>query len=151
MKVDVSCSWCGKTILRYPSQLKVTSNSYCSSACRSMHLSKKHNPNGYTKHAHLGEYNRKMNRFRMSDEVKEKLRNIRFKSGKSRGYLKWHGRHLHRIVAERILGRPLLPGEVVHHIDHDKQNNRPENLMVFSSQAEHVRYHASHDKGGDAV
>ena len=33
-----------------------------------------------------------------------------------------------------ILGRPLLPGEVVHHINGD---NRPENLRVFSSQAEH--------------
>ena len=33
-----------------------------------------------------------------------------------------------------ILGRPPLPGEVVHHINGD---NRPENLRVFSSQAEH--------------
>ena len=33
-----------------------------------------------------------------------------------------------------ILGCPPLPSEFVHHINGDK---RPENLRVFSSQAEH--------------
>lgn len=59
-------------------------------------------------------------------------------------YPKFHGRHEHRVVAERMLGRPLRPGEVVHHINGDKHDNRPENLMVFSSQQEHIAYHAAH-------
>lgn len=50
-------------------------------------------------------------------------------------------RHQHRVVAERILGRALLPEEVVHHEDRNKQNNNPINLIVFSCQAEHARHH----------
>lgn len=44
---------------------------------------------------------------------------------------------VHRLVAELQLGRPLQPGEVVHHRDGDKMNNAPENLLVLSSAAEH--------------
>lgn len=49
----------------------------------------------------------------------------------------------HVVVAEAKLGRYLLPSEVVHHKDEDRQNNDPENLHVFTSQAEHARYHKS--------
>jgi hypothetical protein len=44
----------------------------------------------------------------------------------------------HRIVMEERLGRPLLPSEVVHHIDGDRQNNAPENLGLFASNREHL-------------
>jgi HNH endonuclease len=50
--------------------------------------------------------------------------------------------HVHRIVAASILGRPLAPGEVVHHVDEDKQNSHPANLAVFPDQATHARCHA---------
>lgn len=116
--------------------------------------------------------NRELNPTRMTPEVKAKLREARLRLGgkplstearvKIReakigpvalndqtgapSYAKFHGRHLHRIVAELKLGRPLNPGEVVHHIDNNKRNNSPDNLMVFASQAEHAKWHKEHDK-----
>ena len=45
----------------------------------------------------------------------------------------------HRLVMEDVLGRRLLPTEVVDHIDGNKSNNDPSNLRVFESNAEHLR------------
>lgn len=47
----------------------------------------------------------------------------------------------HVFVAERMLGRPLENGEVVHHINGNLADNRPENLMIFPSHNEHVKFH----------
>jgi len=47
----------------------------------------------------------------------------------------------HILVAEKTLGRYLVSGEVVHHIDENKRNNVPENLQVFKTQSDHSRFH----------
>lgn len=47
----------------------------------------------------------------------------------------------HRLVMERVLGRYLLPEEVVHHKDSNPQHNDPSNLQVFANQVEHMRHH----------
>lgn len=49
--------------------------------------------------------------------------------------------YLHIIIAEKILGRYLLPEEVVHHKDLDKLNNDPSNLIVFATKSDHTRFH----------
>lgn len=47
----------------------------------------------------------------------------------------------HRLVAAEMLGRELRAGEVVHHINGDPADNRPENLRVYASHADHIRDH----------
>ena len=47
---------------------------------------------------------------------------------------------LHRVLVEIKLGRLLLENEDVHHINEDKEDNRIENLQVFT-KSEHAKLH----------
>ena len=49
---------------------------------------------------------------------------------------------VHRLLVEEIQGRKLEGNEVVHHVNGDKKDNRPENLVVMD-RAEHTRMHAT--------
>jgi hypothetical protein len=60
--------------------------------------------------------------------------------GRGSGYVKRGGRHEHRVVMEKQLGRVLTSEEIVHHKDEVKGNNVPDNLQVLS-RAEHARLH----------
>jgi len=52
------------------------------------------------------------------------------------------GRYIkeHRLVMAQELGRPITRKEVVHHLNEDKLDNRPENLIVVSATV-HRRLH----------
>jgi hypothetical protein len=51
-------------------------------------------------------------------------------SGKRGGY----NQPEHHSVMERIIGRPILKGETVHHKNGKRADNRPENLELWSSR-----------------
>ena len=48
---------------------------------------------------------------------------------------------VHRTVAEKVLGRPLRKEEVIHHVDGDRANNEPTNLVICPDHAYHHMLH----------
>ena len=133
-KTALQCEICGASFERYPSAIR--EHNFCSRACAKKFTSKR-----------MTNYNKTENKMNTpegwSQEQKEAVREreLQNKPSKGKAYKKFHGRHEHRVNAEKKLGRKLKPGEVVHHIDGDKQNNEPENIMVFKNQIEHAKYH----------
>lgn len=53
----------------------------------------------------------------------------------------------HRAMVEEALSQPLQPGEVVHHANGDKHDNRLENFEVCVDNAEHTAGHARERRG----
>ena len=49
----------------------------------------------------------------------------------------------HRLVVEKMIGRYLLPEEVVHHLK-GRADNNPQDLMAFVNQSAHMRF----ERGG---
>lgn len=61
----------------------------------------------------------------------------------------WNGYvYEHRYIVEKRLNRKLLPDEVVHHLDGNRQNNNPANLIVVSKN-DHIRLHMWIDNGAN--
>lgn len=135
--VKVQCENCGKILERYPSQIRT--HVFCTLECARSFTS-----------ARTTAYNKLENPMNRSEgwtwSQKERVREreIRAKApkdGKYKSYPKYHGRHAHRVVAEQKLGRPLIPGEIVHHEDENKANYSQDNLLVFENQSQHISYH----------
>ena len=59
------------------------------------------------------------------------------------GYYRFKDSHkyVHIWIMEIILGRKLRNGEVVHHMNENKLDNHPSNLMLFENQKEHTEWH----------
>ena len=128
--MKVKCDYCGKVFDRWPSCIK--EHNFCSRECAKTFTGPR-----------MTAYNREHNSEAMTIERRQSIRNAHLGLGGKKTYEKTFGRHTHRVVAEQMMGRPLRPGEIVHHINGDKRDNRTENLQVLSSQAEHRKLHSA--------
>lgn len=125
--VFVPCYQCGKEVWREQNQLKKQAHSFCCMKCCSEYRKASSgalNPNWKGgKTGHVAGY-------------------IRINIGRQHPMADRVGYVLeHRLVMATHLGRPLRRGEIVHHINHDKKDNRIENLQLLQSQSEHRGLH----------
>ncbi|MGF0262476.1 HNH endonuclease signature motif containing protein [Rhodococcus ruber] len=121
---EFNCAVCGKycRVYRSPSaQNPVT----CSVRCTGLNQRGSLNPS-FTGGTHIG------------DNGYVRILRPTHPGADSRGYV-----YEHRLVMEEHLGRYLQPGEVVHHINRNKTDNRIDNLGLFASQSEHMKHHSS--------
>lgn len=69
------------------------------------------------------------------------IRNFNHPYTTKRGYIKRS-----RLIMEKILNRYLLPEEIIHHKNEIKNDDRPENLQLFSSKGKHSAFHKRRNK-----
>jgi len=117
MPVSIICDYCGKEFLLSPCYLKRNrKHRFCSRKCSA--------------------------EFHKYGNTPEKWRGGHI--GKSTGYLYINvdGKQIseHQLVMERHIGRKLKKGEVVHHINGNKLDNRIENLQLMT-KSEHLSLH----------
>lgn len=152
--VQIACKTCGTMFEVTPAWERNGRRRYCSTACRS----KAHRPD------RTGKVHTPAARKKMADAATGKFlreNSSQWKGGKhlKNGYtfvmidvlppdsqamarLMTKGKYIaeHRIVAAMIEGRPLQTDEVVHHVNGEKSDNRPENLIV-TRRADHSMEH----------
>lgn len=150
MPITVECFECRAVFMKAPSQVR--ERNFCCKECRLKWMSRNNreviNVPGHNKGCkkpHLSEYNRVNNPKRewtIETRTQSRKRALKQTESIDQGisYRKYYGRHLHRVIAEGKIGRKLTSDEVVHHIDGNKLNNNPENLMVVTKE-EHARIH----------
>ena len=64
---------------------------------------------------------------------------IKVFSGKGRWKLE------HHLVMQQKIGRPICKGEIVHHLNARRDDNRPENLALCANKSHHATVHRSLD------
>ena len=123
-RVRGRCVVCNKSFFKWPCHVRKESwGKYCSQKCQGVALSGKNHPNW------------KGGRVKEADGCFRVYCPTHPFASKRKYVLE------HRLVMEKHLGRTLLPTEIVHHINGIKDDNRIENLQLFSSSGEHLCHH----------
>lgn len=116
VKIEVSCSYCEKKILKFPCFLRRSKTLFCGLSCKQSAMKAGETSYGFKEStgSPLNPYKRCMRDGKFVYE--------------------------HRWVMEQHLGRPLLRSEHVHHINGDQKDNRIENLAILS-RSDHAKAH----------
>lgn len=123
---EITCSNCGKITLQNISNGKKSKNAFCSKKCTSVFLK-------------ANSYGNKINKKREHGDGYHVLIKKHNHPRADR-----HGNvYEHILVAEEKIKRPIHKSERIHHINCVKNDNRPENLFVCSSNVEHFLIHGS--------
>ena len=131
-KIDKNCLYCGISFYSYKSD----NRKFCCYECKRLSM--------------IGNKASEITKNKMSGKIGEKSRSWKGGVVEVSGYLavKMYSQNRksyyisqHRLIAEKILKRFLYSSEIVHHINEIKTDNRPENLYLFNSRKEHVKFH----------
>lgn len=145
LRIPVACTQCGRLTSKRPSQLKANKNTFCSNAC---HYAYRHS---FLRPVSCTQCGKVMNRipYRIN-KCKKYFCSNACRCAHRTGSISRDGYRVigvnnkvvqeHRFLMEQHLGRKLLPGEVVHHINGDKLDNALSNLVVMEVSA-HRREH----------
>ncbi len=113
----VPCQECGKMFYTVPSIREQGKGKYCSRKC----MSNKFEGRTGKLNCH---YKGESHSFRSKNGNREYLF-VRDKDGIFKPE--------YRLIAEKVLGRPLNPNEKVHHVDMNPNNNKNSNLLICSN------------------
>ena len=131
----IPCDHCGE-IFSKPTN-KITKVNFCCRECLDKYNSKKFSTYNKIENPMNAKGRTIEERFAMRD------RRINAKDRVGKGvhtYIKQLGEPEHRKIMRIKLGRDLKPDEVIHHIDGNRNNNKPSNLAVMT-RSDHTRLH----------